>query len=347
MQRMASIAFGLSVAMLGCGNDGGSADGDADVTDADVTDDVTDDAPPPPDGMEPPARGFQVQSPEIVIEPGQEITYCYYFRTPNTETMAVKRFVSSMTPGSHHMIMFKTQNDVQPAGTVSSSGCGINISGTDAPQWIYAAQTPESDLAFPTDDGTGKPLAIDIGPNSAAYFQMHYLNASDNPMTVRVTLNAEALEPTVEYTKTAAFVSYNGAIDIPANAPSHMERETCPVASDAKFWLMSTHAHKRAISTAVRNGSEVTFQSNDWEHPGQKTWMTPAEFYSFNSSLTYECSYNNTGGPRVQDGDSAQTDEMCMASGYYFRTAANKQAIPRFCYTIADGQSFPYPSWSN
>src|SRR4051794_9736940 len=73
----------------------------------------------------PPARGFQVQSPEITIMPGQEITYCYYFKTPNTEAFSIKRWVSKMTPGSHHMILFFTPTLGQPEGTVSSSQCGI------------------------------------------------------------------------------------------------------------------------------------------------------------------------------------------------------------------------------
>ncbi len=342
MQRMTSIAVGLSLSLMatvtGCGggDDGNSADAN-DVTDA--TGDSGDDALPP-DGMAPPARGFQVQSPEITIEPGQEITYCYYFRTPNAEPMAVNKFVSSMTPGSHHMIMFRTQDDVQPPGTVSEAGCGINATGTDFPQWIYAAQTAEANLIFPTDDGAGKPLAIDIAANSAAYFQMHYLNASDVPLTVRVTLNAEALEPTVDYTKTSAYVTYNSNIEIPPLATNHIESETCTVATDAKFWLMSTHAHKRAITTSVKNGAAVAFESDDWEHPGAKTWMTPAEFYTFNGSLTYTCEYFNESQQTIRDGDSADVNEMCMASGYYFRTAAGKSASPRICYN-----NFTFPTW--
>ena len=33
--------------------------------------------------------------------------------------MAVKRWKSVMTPGSHHMIMYATNSDTKPVGTVS------------------------------------------------------------------------------------------------------------------------------------------------------------------------------------------------------------------------------------
>jgi hypothetical protein len=94
---------------------------------------------------------------------------------------------------------------------------------------------------------------------------------------------------------------------------------------------MSTHAHKQAVHTEVRDGmptsTNVVFASDEWEHPGAKAWMT-SPFYTFASGkLTYECTYNNPTNRTITTGDSAQTDEMCMATGYYF--PATKATI---CY---------------
>ena len=174
------------------------------------------------DGPAAPERGFQIVSPDITIPHNTEITYCYYFRTPNTEPMQISRWKSEMTPGSHHMIMFMTSNDLMPPGTVSSTNCGFAGGGSlNIPVWTYAAQTPSADLQLPADDGAGNPLAQDIAANSAAFFQ---------------------------------FAS---------------------------------------------------------------------------GKLTYECTYNNpdTQGLPIEDGDSAATEEMCMASGYFF--PATK---PLLCY---------------
>ena len=51
-----------------------------------------------------------------------------------------------------------------------------------------------------------------------------------------------------------------------------------------------------------------------------KRWDGP--FYQFASGrVTYACTYDNKGSNAnrtVTSGSSAETDEMCMATGYYF-----------------------------
>ncbi len=292
----------VMAAATACGGDGSAPDG----------------------GVDPPARGFQVVSPDVTIMPGQEITYCYYFHTPNTETMVIKKWSSVMTPGSHHMIMYATASDDMPPGTISSNECGGFGTG-NVPSWTYAAQTPTSEVALPTDDGTGKPLGQEIAAGMPAYFQMHYLNATDAPLQAHVTLNAEAYEAGVAYTKTAAYVTYNSRISIPPGAVDHVETMTCSVPANVRFWLVSTHAHKQAVKTTVKDGmpasTATVFTSTDWEHPGQMTW-TSSPFYAFSTNkLTYECTYDNVGDNKlsiVEAGPSAAINEMCMATGYYF-----------------------------
>ncbi len=310
----------LTSSLLACGGGGGPVDNDDDPTPDSGTD-----LPPPPD------RGFRIVSPDITIEPGQEITYCYYFRTPNTEKMAVKQWKSEMTPGSHHMIMYTTTSDAKPVGTVSSETCGFGSGGSNVPKWTYSAQTPSAEIQLPGDDGTGKPLAQEIGPNTAGFFQMHYLNATDEPIQVHVVLDAYALEASDVYTGTAPFITFKDDIEILRNAVGDVESDTCSTPAGAKFWMMSTHAHKQAVKTRVLDGANEVFTSTDWEHPGAQMFMTPSEFYSFGANkLTYECTYDNTGSNHdsvINTGDSADLDEMCMASGYFF--PATK---PVFCY---------------
>lgn len=320
MRSRSCLAFVLVSLIAACGSDTGGGGGDDDPT-------------PDAGGIEPPARGFQVVSTDIVIDPGQEITYCYYFRTPNTEPMAIHKWKSDMTPGSHHMIMFTTSTDVMPPGTVSSTNCGFGGGGgTNVPSWTYAAQNATSEITLPADDGAGNPVAQLIQPNTPAFFQMHYLNATDAPLTAHVTVNAEALEANATFTQTAAYISYNADISIPPNTNGVKVTQTCSTPANSKFWLMSTHSHKQAKLTEVKSGADVAFMSDDWEHPDASTWMA-APFYSFaGNQLTYECTYDNPTNRTITDGDSAETDEMCMATGYYF--PATKPVI---CYCVTQG----------
>ena len=122
------------------------------------------------------------------------------------------------------------------------------------------------------DDGAGKPLGQEIKAGTPAYFQMHYLNAGETDIKVHVTVNAEAYAAADAYTPTAPYITFNGNISIPPGATGDAETQTCSTPPGAKFWMVSTHAHKQAVKTEIKNGmpasTDIAFTSMDWEHPG-------------------------------------------------------------------------------
>ena len=95
---------------------------------------------------------FTIQSTDTVIPAGVEVTYCYYFHTPNTAKLAINRWVSDMTPGSHHMIFFTGGPD-HADGLDMSNDCGIGGSVSNISKWVFASQTAHLDEVLPTDDG--------------------------------------------------------------------------------------------------------------------------------------------------------------------------------------------------
>jgi len=265
---------------------------------------------------------FEIASAPITLQPGEETTKCFYFTTPNSEMVAINKWVSDMTPGSHHMIMFRTLVGTQPPdGTVD------NCSGRGAP--IYGTQLAHDEKIFPTDDGFGKPLAQEIPATVQGYFQMHYLNTTDEVLIASVTLKAYPLVGGKLYTKTDIFATYNNDIEIAPGATNVTVTATCDVTL-GKFWEMSSHSHKQSIATVVMEDTTEVFASTDWEHPGTRNWSAPT-FYSFETGkLTWSCTYNNTGDNAtrtVTSGSSAQTDEMCMATGYYFPAVGPRGCI--------------------
>lgn len=266
---------------------------------------------PPADGELPlPEIGFQINSPMLELRPGTEVTYCYYFRMPNTSTVGVKQWQSMMTPGSHHMILYFTSSELAPEGTLTTERCG-----TGRAVWVYSAQTPEQTFAMPPDIG----MTVEAG--QPAFLQMHYLNATDKPRQVRVSLNAETYSADQSYTPAAAYITYNSNISVPPGTPANPGTASagglCTVSSSAKFFSMSTHVHKQGTRTLVLDGGQTVFESTDWEHPGARLFEAP--YYSFASGgINYRCEYKNPTSRVVTDGDSAELDEMCMAVGYFF-----------------------------
>lgn len=271
---------------------------------------------------------IKVQSSDVTVMPGEETTKCFYFHTTNTKPIAVNRWVSDMTPGSHHMILFV--GGPEHADGLAEDDCSFNFAkGLSQPSWVFASQTAHSEQLLPVDDGAGKPLAQVIQPNSVAAFQMHYLNSTDVPLTAHNDLEAYALPETTEFTQTAPYVTYNFDISIGPGAIGTTATATCPAPS-GKFWQMSTHAHKQAVATEVKDGDTMLFQSTDWEHPGRALWDSTPFYTSQSGKISWTCTYNNTGTNKdntVVQGQSAATNEMCMAVGYYF-PATGTQICP-------------------
>jgi hypothetical protein len=129
--------------------------------------------------------GFTIQTPAIQIAGGQAIAYCYYFRTPNTGTIGIGRFSSRFDAVAAHVIVYATFDnsstlpaDRQTPGTVSSSGCGFAATANNTfARRIYSAHEPVEDLRMPSDDGAGKPVAIELPANSAGFIEMYFVNA--------------------------------------------------------------------------------------------------------------------------------------------------------------------------
>jgi hypothetical protein len=294
-------------------------------SDDDDGDDVIDPLPQP-------EHGFRITTPEFEIAPGAEVTYCYYFRTPNTAMVPVNHWKSSMTAGSHHLIMYLSDRETGVEGTITEDDCGFGMSGART-AWTYAAQTEEAELLFPEDDGNARALAQEIPPGSPGFFQMHYLNATDAPIKATATVEAAGLAPGIAYTQTGVYVTYNSTINVGANEQNAVETRSCAVPASMRFWMMSTHAHARSTRTEVRDGERAMFRSTDWEHPDAARFMTPGTFFKFaTGQLTYECEFDSD-GPAYHTGPSAQLDEMCMASGYYFPATG-----PLFC--VDNGPAF-------
>jgi hypothetical protein len=304
---MRSSAFVFASLLIACG---GTEGGDDDAPP------ITEDEP-----------AFTIVSSDITVMPGEEFTKCFYFTTPNTDKVVVHKWVSDMTPGSHHMIMFRTLTGDQPAdGTVD------DCSGSTAVP-IYGTQIPHEEIEFPDDDGFGKPLAQELF-QTRGYFQMHYFNPGDEPLLAKVTVSAYALIPELaknvgNYTKTDLVATYNNDIAIPPNAMNLTISATCP-AIDGNIWQMSTHSHKQSMTTRVSEGGTMIFESADWEHPGDRRWSAP-DFHRFETGqMTWECTYTNLGdnaSRTIRAGQSAATDEMCMMTGYYFPATGPKGCV--------------------
>ncbi|HET7843919.1 MAG TPA: hypothetical protein VFL14_07200 [Xanthomonadales bacterium] len=272
----------------------------------------------------PPPPTFVVTTPTATIGPGEEVSYCFYFRTPNAATIGVRRLESTLSVAASALFVYATYSgstptELQPPGTFTTTNCGAGGGGSGTfSKRIYQTQLPTFALQMPSSDGAGVPLAIELLAAQPLYMEVHFLNASDSPVSGSAQLAVFALPTATPYTRTAAYMTYNGDINIPAMSTGTASAN-CAVPASTKFWWFSTQTHRFATSATLRNGAQTLVVSTDWQNPAIAQFGPPS-FYQFAAAerLTYECTYNNNLSQTIRTGDSWATDENCIGLAYFF-----------------------------
>lgn len=265
-------------------------------------------------GDEPAAPHYvqTIETPLVTIAPGEEKFFCYATSLPDGPALGVKRWSSKMTPGSHHLIVFASDEPYAPDGTIEECP-GLSFvagAGGKPPIWAYGAQEPEA--AVPSPDGVG----IVMQPGQHLIVNLHYLNASAIPITARAQIDIETYGPGEEYIPAAALATYNTQIDIPPKGRQSVEG-SCDVPAGSKFFSLSTHSHRYTKHATVRDGDKVLADTTDWEHPAQVNIGAPFLELA-TGKLTYHCDYDNPTDHAIVTGESAEKNEMCMGIGYFF-----------------------------
>jgi hypothetical protein len=258
--------------------------------------------------------GFQIVVPNtITIQPGAEQYYCYYKTIPGSAAIDVGAFQSWMSTGSsHHFITFQGGNMAD--GTLETCAIGTG-------NWVYATSVAGQVIELQMPSGVGLHMAS----GTQLILNMHFINPGTTPVMPTLKLNV-LYGKNIQY-QAGTMVSFNAAIDVPpagANGPG-MQTVTgaCQAPVGSKFFAITTHTHKHATASLVNfiSGGQSTniVDTTDWESPDVGLWYAP-NFLTVNSgdSFTYSCAYTNTGSVAVTVGETAASNEMCMAIGYYF-----------------------------
>jgi hypothetical protein len=290
--------------------------------------------------------GFYIETPNydandpnannLIVMPSQEIFLCYYVTLPNTAEVDIGGFQSWMSPGSsHHFIVYQLGGTGPFAGTPQPSGTISQCRGAGG-TWIYATSTPGEVIGMNMPSGVGLPFAA----STQLVLNMHFINPGTEVLYPKVKLNVLFAQNVQQ--KAAVMVSFNTKINVPPATQSGPGTQTvsgtCSAPAGAQFFAMSTHTHKHATAAMVDflsggSSSEIVHtgvtqnypadqlqgSGTDWEHPGVGQWYAP-NYLTVNSgdSFTYSCTYENTGSAAVTVGETAASNEMCMAVGYYF-----------------------------
>jgi hypothetical protein len=244
------------------------------------------------------------------VAAGQEVYMCQTFANPfGGGDVEIAKFHSSMSPGSHHMLLLFQDN--------ATNGAITPCSGLTFGPMPFGAQQPEAEVAYPS--GIASLIKSTQGFNVVA----HYLNATPNDIMAHVTITmTKAAAGSVQQHAGVFFFNNVSALSPVANGgiPAHTEKTiTASYTTTTPINLLYAvaHMHQRSLSLTASYGSTMLYQTNSWDNAPFQVY-SPSIVLPAGTTITWSCDINNDTDQTLIFGESAQTNQMCIFDGQYY-----------------------------
>lgn len=277
----------------------------------------------------PPLSGerYAVEFGPIVVAPGREDTRCMNIRLSNSEAIKVHQMRNLLSDGSHHLIVYKVDD---PAATESTEpfectpfAGALNLSGTSAP--IMITQKHIDALSLPDR------VAYTFAPGQMMRIEMHYINTTDDPLSVSATSEFYAVPAAdIDHEANILFIgtpdiALAGGEMAEVHAYFRPKRASLDL-TGAKFFAVTGHTHQYGLGVTVALAESTGGPRTPIYAPEPFEWAEPEttvhapEFQvpaGAGAGFDITCRYHNTSGEPVGFGESAN-DEMCFFWAYYY-----------------------------
>jgi hypothetical protein len=259
----------------------------------------------------------------IPLTAGQERTICSTFKLPTTTEVNVVQIDSTLAPGSHHLILYKSMATTEKKDIYDCQP--LDISGGDIP--VYIAET-ESDNLLPLPTG----VAYKFPAGQMIRLEAHYLNATTSDIMgmgdVRLvqgdTDESKYMAADIMFCGSVSALTKGFGMGVPPGATTLPPGFYKPPAG-IKVFGATTHEHKRgsgmtlAKSTGTNDPGMVLSTGMPYDNPPFVVY-NDSNLLSFapGEGFRWQCSYQNNSQMTYYFGQSAQDNEMCFFWAYYY-----------------------------
>ncbi len=247
----------------------------------------------------------------FTLQPGEEKIYCQYV-PPDGKDHWVNKFVTDMAPGSHHLVVFRIQDNVGLPASGPTPCTQLDIpSGFDG--MLPGSQTQHNEIDLP--DG----VAMKMDPNHGLLFQEHYINATNAPLTSAVTWSAHEADPAS--VKNAAGMIFYSIFDLNIPTGESTQTKTCGAPGNVSLVTATGHMHKHGVTFDAHVNGQAVYHSDTWNEPPNITLPSPGMAVHAGDPISWSCSYQNDTGMPLHFGNSAATNEMCIFVSIFYPSA--------------------------
>ena len=266
------------------------------------------------------ARGDVTFGFEVSVPAGEELFKCIYGQFPTSGVTAVSGAESHYTPGSHHLLAYRSDLTTVPTDQTGVWDCSDGSWFVHERGSYYEAQQPDEARELP------EGIAHKFQPGEVVILQAHYINVTDTAIDAHVALKLHTVD-LADVKEEAGTIYFN---DTNINVAPHSRASvtmTCPIPQDINLALLWSHMHKRGTHFKVTTDDPIAiahlgatlYEESDWSEPKQREYPIGEENeLHAGSHITFSCEYQNDSDAAFVFGNSAATNEMCILHGMYW-----------------------------
>ena len=291
---------------------------------------------PPPD----PSRGVQIHTgptdyddpddvDQFLLGPGDETTECWYTKAPNDEDISYYGAQYRMRPGSHHLILKRSE----AAKADGWHPCPDGLTGAFGGTQKSVEDFPKNGELAPEDAGFGRKLSGRL--QIAA--EMHYVNTTDEPLLRENWVNYLFKDEKDITTYLSGIALIGGMSMNVAPGEKKIVRQECESTVERRLVSLTghSHAHSRRVSAWKISGKEesLVYESFDWSEPAKLDFNTVTKnptpdpdsgrsgghsgllVFHPGDTLAWECEIDNDSDRSLHFANAVYTAEMCNLFG--------------------------------
>lgn len=298
----------VSLALLACSSSGS------------IPPSATTDASSEPDASTLAPGDFQVEFGPVTVPPGTEKVQCVIVRLGNDVPVKIHEIENILGSVSHHYIIYLTpETDERPEPHDCESI--QNLINPETGQPLMITQKYEETLTLP------EGVAFELEANQMLRLELHYINASDQPLDVHVSSTFRSIaEADYQYPADFLFVG-NPDVRIPGNSTATLGPSYLPLGvefADVNFFGFTGHQHQYGTNVYVtmaesESGPEIPvydLPNFNWDEP-ETVFYDPPLSFPYGGGFRFTCDWNNTSSQTVWFGEGVN-DEMCFFWAYYY-----------------------------
>lgn len=275
------------------------------------------------------------------LAPGEENTQCIQVRLKNMDVLRAHQIHNVLSPGSHHMIVYRTTDTVEK---LTPYDCQPFVDTLDPSKGSPLMITQKHDDTLTLPDS----VAFSLEPNQMIRLEVHFINATADALDMQATTTFVPIaDKDFKWEADFLFLG-NPDIDIPASSSHTLGPVFLPLGKllpdlvgEAKFFAITGHEHQWGTGVKVdlvkdENDPGISvYDPPNWSWSEPETVKADPEFtIEAGGGFRFSCSWDNKSPDPVKFGESAN-DEMCFFWAYYYpskgaHVCAHSEQAPQF-----------------